>query len=666
MSKSKEQKKSKNNSMYSVRNEKKQNACQTFGHQGAEAVDSNIGTDELIEDSQKSIENNGRDDEIEVSVEKALSVEEKVHALSFLEKIGCMLAKKYVISLKQQIEEIKAEFQEKQSEHENKYDKLVGQIDELKHKNDEQKEEIDRLGEKKRELTVDRERLETEKKSIEAERDDLKNENQVLIDEKNRLVSKNKELESRINDYELQCQNSTRQLKEFKSDSRKLFEKIKSEFKNIITDTMTIEEAIAELSKALITCKEQIESAKKDVKEAEKKNNEMEIKLQGAEQRVKEIEFSDNGKLIQELESTRYNLEEKISLLAQKESEFADFKEKDYCNLKIEKETAEEKIKESQKLLEDEKNAHKESIAKLNKENDRLKEEHKASIIRLKEDYKKSLNDKDNEHSDEVNRIKQDNAEKEKQNEDRHSKEIAEIKETAANKENELTERLRTKENEIESLRTTLQNESDSLRNRTIDVITGLHEFLKSNEIMAACSDDYRDKVEEKLQDLIFNSEVMMNDINRLPQAQTPSEWETTLKSYIVDRIEENTSLINILLKYYTLSNVPFMIDTERDNGLYFIRKNIKCAYDAIVTILKQCNITPILPTLFVENINEGLYEVEGQFNDVESFCPGSINEHIEYIERSEEGLSGIIIGVTRVGYLIDENTCIKAQVLIS
>lgn len=661
MSKSKEQKKSKNN-MYSVRNEKKQNVCQTFENQGAETVDSKIRTDELSEDSSKSIDNNGRGDKIGSSVEKALPVEEKVHALSFWEKIGCMFAKKYVSNLKQQIEEIKAEFQKKQSELEN----MAGQIADLKHENDERKKEIDRLVEKKRGLAVDRERLETEKKSIEAERDDLKKESQNLIDEKNQLVSKNKELESCINNYEVQCQNSTRQLKEFKSDSRKLFEKMKSEFKDIITDTMTIEEAIAELSKALITCKEQIQSAKKDVKEAEEKNSEMKIRLQDAEQRVKEIEFSDNGKLTQELESIRYDLEEKKSLLTQKESEFADFKEKDYCNLKKEKETAEEKIKESQKLLEDEKNAHKESIAKLNKENDRLKEEHKASIIRLKEEYKKSLNDKDNEHSDEVKRIKQDNAEKEKQNEERHSKEIAGIKETAANKENELTERLKIKENEIESLRTTLQNESDSLRNRIIDVITGLHEFLKSNEIMAACSDDYRDKVEEKLQDLIFNSQEMMNDISQLPQAQTPSEWGTTLKSYIVDRIEENTSLINILLKYYTLSNVPFMIDTERDNGLYFIRKNIKCAYDAIVTILKQCNITPILPTLFVENINEGLYEVEGRFNDVESFCPGSINEHIEYIERSEEGLSGIIIGVTRVGYLIDENICIKAQVLIS
>lgn len=664
--------------MSDVHNDDKQNACLTTENQEVETVDSEIEIKETSEGDLKNIENDNMDKEIEplingetgsdedgTSTENKIAAEEKVQALSFLEKIGCMLAKKHVGSLKKQIEDIKTECQKKQIELEAEHDKLTGQIADLRNEIDKQNKEIDSLTGSKKNLASDNQELETRNKNLKSERDELESKNQTLTDKIKQLESTNNKLEESIKRHELQFQENSKRLKEVQDDSKRILERIKSEFKDIIT-AMTIEEAITELAKALITCKEQIESAKKNVKETEEKKNKMEIRLQDAEQRVKEVESSDNGKLIQELESIRHNLEVKVSLLAQKESEFANFKEKDYCNLKKEKEAAEERIKESQKQLEDEKNAHKESIAKLNKENERLKEEHKASVIRLKEEHKKALENKDNEHSEKVDRIRLDNAEKEKQAEERHSKEIASLMETAVNKENELNVQIKTKEDEIAGLKTTLQNESESLRNRTIDVITGLHEFLKSNEIMAACSVDYRDKVEEKLQDLIFNSQEMMNDISRLPQVQTPSEWETTLKSYIVDRIEENTSLINILLKYYILSNVPFMIDAERDNGLYFIRKNIKYVYEAIVTILKQCNITPILPTLFVENINEGLYEVEGQFNDIESFCPGSINEHIEYVERSSDGLSGIIIGVTRVGYLIGDEKQIKAQVLIS
>lgn len=669
MSKNKEQKKNKNNNMLKACNEKTLNPSMNPQNKEEKSEYPKNETEEAPKDRSKDIKKDDESNGIEVSLDRnnssdnnevsAEQVEGNVYALSFWEKIGCALAKKYVGSLKQQIEEIKSEYQKKQSEYETEHDKLTGKIAELKNKTDKDEKNFSNISKRNEELDTEKKRLETENKGLNAEIIELKNKNQSLTDKIEQLESTNKNLKD--NEH-----NKERLLKEADDRSNRILDIMKSKFKDIITETMTINEAITELANALITYKEQIESANNNAKKAEVKNNEMEMKLQNAEHRVKEIESSDNGKLTLELENTKHDLKENISLLAQKVREFEDFKEKDYCNLKKEKEVAEEKIKESQKQLEDEKNAYNESITNLNNENERLKEEHKASIIKLKEEHKKALLDKDNKHSNEIDKIKQDNTDKFKQTEEKHTKEIASIKETAANKENELNIQLKTKDNEITVLKATLQNESDCLRNRSIDIITRLYEFLKGNEIMAACSDDYRDKVEEKLQDLIFNSKEMMNDINQLPQAKTPSEWGTTLKSYIIDKIEENTSLINILLKYYILSSVPFMIDSKRDNGLYFIRKNIKYAYDAIVTILKQCNITPILPTLFVENINEGAYEVEGQFNDIESFCPGSINEHIEYVERSSEGLEGIIIGVTRVGYLIGDEKQIKAQVLIS
>ena len=113
------------------------------------------------------------------------------------------------------------------------------------------------------------------------------------------------------------------------------------------------------------------------------------------------------------------------------------------------------------------------------------------------------------------------------------------------------------------------------------------------------------------------------------------------------------------------MSNVPCMIDNKREEGLCFIRKNISKAYSSLTILLSQCDITPIIPAIFVENIYESEYEVEGSFNDIESFCPGSINEHIEHIERDSDGLDGIIVGVTKVGFKSADGKLVKTQVII-
>jgi hypothetical protein len=83
-----------------------------------------------------------------------------------------------------------------------------------------------------------------------------------------------------------------------------------------------------------------------------------------------------------------------------------------------------------------------------------------------------------------------------------------------------------------------------------------------------------------------------------------------------------------------------------------------------MASLLAQCGIIPIIPSAFVENKDEGMYEVAGQFNDIESFCPGNMSEHIGHIERGTDGLSGVIIGITRVGYIIRNKKIIKAQVI--
>lgn len=500
------------------------------------------------------------------------SEKSEVVALTIFERIGCKLAKRYVEMLQQQIEDIKAENSEKTTQ-------LNSELEDKKQKLADFKKETEQL------------------------KGSIAQLNKELFDKNDSFKAKTEELE-----------------KKSKEKKDEILKNIKSKFKDIITDAMTIEEALEKISQALDDYKSKYTTAQSEIKSVKEIEKESARRLKEAEQRVTDIESSDNGLLTIELEKTKEKHEEEKKELNTRHNETLD------------------KLKQE----------HKDEL-------DKQDATHQVEIGKIKEENKRN-----------IDRINSDNAEKLKQCNEECSRKISEIQQEASNKERKLNEKLSEKQKTIGELETLLKNESEKHREKTIGVITKLHAFLKNNEVMAACCDEYRDKVEEKLRDLTFNSEEMMNEVIQLPQPKTPSEWDATLKSYVTDRIEENTSLINILLKYYVLSSLPFMIDAERDNGLYFIRKNIKEAHDYVIAILGQCNITPILPSLFVENINEGLYEVEGQFNDVESFCPGSINEHIEHIERSSEGLNNIIIGVARVGYLIGSEKIIKAQVLTS
>ena len=545
-------------------------------------------------------------------------------SLSFLERIGCMLAKKYIRRLEQQMDEVKEDNKNElfklESEYKRKEEDLNDKIRTLKEENEKLSKKIDAVRTEKEDLTKAKENL--EKENLEKEKQ-----------------------------YQEKDQKAKDELDGILTDIQRIFKDIK-------TDGMTIEEALKKIAGVLEEYKDKVKSAQDEVKSVKERNEKAEKELNDAKQRVTDIESSDKGALTLELENVRSTLDEKIALLADKDKEIG--------NLAKEKETADDKVKEICGQLDDEKKAHEDAVQKHKEESDELKNKHKEEIDSVIRQHKDKLAEQEQSHKAEVEKINNENAEKLRRKDEICDEKIASVRAAAEIKEKELNARIEAKDNTIAELNTILKSESDSIRNRTIEVANNLHSFLIDNEVMVACCDEYRDKVEDKLQDLIFNSGEMIKEISQLPQAATPSQWEATLQTYIVERIEENTSLINILLKYYTMSNVPFMIDAERDNGIYFVRKNIKEAYDAVVTILRQCNITPILPSLFVENISEGLYEAEGQFNDIESFCPGSINEHIEHIERSSEGLNNIIIGVTRVGYLIGNEKKIEAQVLIS
>lgn len=389
---------------------------------------------------------------------------------------------------------------------------------------------------------------------------------------------------------------------------------------------------------------------------AEQKLNEAQQRFEDADIRVKQIEATEKGELFIKLKQTEDILNKNHALLAERDRQFEQL-QKDLANVKEQVESLKGDLKKEQ----DSHNA--------------TKQEWRDKVEGMRTSHRSELKTKDEEHADniknikdvhqtEINNIKANHSEELKKMEDSHRSDIEKEQAKAKAKEEELKDIISAHKSSIENLENNLQAEADILRAEAEQATQHLFEFLKDNEIMVACDDDYKDKVEEKLQDVVYEAKQMCQLVKDMPKVQSPSEWIKILTDYFVEQIDKNTSLLNRLLKYYAMSNVPFMIDSERDNGIYFVRKNMTQAYDYIASLLAQCGIIPIIPSAFVENKDEGLYEIEGQFNDIESFCPGNMSEHIGHIERGTDGLSGVIIGITRVGYIIKNKKIIKAQVI--
>lgn len=472
---------------------------------------------------------------------------------------------------------------------------------------------------------------------------------------------------------------------EYTTQSNKLKDDYSKKLAELENTRSAIQKEKEDAQRMVDDAQKMVNDAQEMVAEAQKKQKEAEAAIAGAQQlsdeaaqRVKDIEATEKGELQTQLEQVQTSLAEQESLLAQ-------------CNEQKEaiehaKTEADQQIETLQSALDEEKQAHQatkdEYRTKINNLEAAHKsklaakdQEHRDAVNKMKEDHASAINQMKEEHTSVVNKMKEDHrseiedinsahADELQKNETKHSAAIEKMQSEAKSKEDSLNLTIREQKASISTLEDKFKAETNQQREQSEHIAELLFDWLKNNNVMVACEDAYNDKVEEKLQDLLYDSKQMLKNIKELPEAKTPSAWLEALATYFMSQIDENTSLINRLLKYYAMSNVPFMLDAERENGIYFVRKNITQAYDYVLTLLSQCGITPIIPSAFVENKDEGEYEVAGQFNDIESFCPGNMSEHIDHIERSGEGLSDIIIGITRVGFNIKNEKIIKAQVI--
>lgn len=641
---------------------------------------SNVGTDESnsnqnateIFDTQESgqvLDTQNNTQEFQDKDESSTKLDKKT---PFWQRIGLRLTKPLFDAIKKERDELKTELDRLKGEKQD----CDNQLGDLRSKNKNLEGEIETCKGEKNALQT----------QITIKDSELEKLNKQLTEHENKINSLNSSISSK--DEEINKLKETNCSAEATKDDteRKLFNKIKCNFSSIITKDMTIDEALTIIYKKIESLQSKvanIESEKetaiqneKDIRISFEKAQELKIE---AEERAKQIESSDAGQLVQKVANLEKKSESQIDEIEKLKADKIKADE-DIARLTDDKKTLENQLENSEKENVAFENKHKEEIAtlkqkhqeeitKLCKENgdmlNEMKEEHVAAVLKLKEKHEKKEDALKKQNEEEKERLVSDHKEEINKIEAAHKEESFMMQADFKNVKEKLNVEIKSKNDFIQSLRDKMKSECESLRRTSEEAANNLFETLKANDVMNACGDDYIDKVEEKNQELLVGAKKLRTKICELPTTETPSEWTKQLSKVVCELFEDNSSIICKLLKYYAMSNVPCMIDNKREEGVCFIRKNISKAYSSLTILLSQCDITPIIPAIFVENIHESEYEVEGSFNDIESFCPGSINEHIEHIERDSDGLDGIIVGVTKVGFKSADGKLVKTQVII-
>lgn len=481
-----------------------------------------------------------------------------------------------------------------------------------------------------------------------------------------------------------------------------ILKNIKSLFSKIIKgNDMTTDEALDKIAKELQRVTAQLATVTQEKnslqgeKETAEENRDEAIKQKEiAEEKVKEMKSLDAVQLNIQLESVnaeKIDLTTELQESKKREEELNRQKEdlnktvdqlnKDIINLKSSHRTDLENKESELKIIE---KKHTEEISTLEADHSEkisaLMKNHQGVVERLKETHKKAIAKKNTEIQELKDAYK---AEKEDlvkaQNQQLnelstcHSREIEDLNKQHAAKEDEListyTQALDHKEQEVASERdakqqfaNTLYAETEEARHKTLNLAARLVDIASAEDAILPCSDDFINAAHSKSIELRQGTKALLAILKDLPMGDTPTAWTASVTRVMTEQLCDSVSVVNRIVKYYCLSTLPFLIDSQREDGMYFLRKQTKAMYTILSEILAQCGITLLLPTLFSESITDGDYDTENTFNDVETFCPGSIKQHTEYVERSDASL---IVGVSRIGYTLPNGTTERTVVII-
>lgn len=187
-----------------------------------------------------------------------------------------------------------------------------------------------------------------------------------------------------------------------------------------------------------------------------------------------------------------------------------------------------------------------------------------------------------------------------------------------------------------------------------------------AKDFLGNCDDAFesnRVSLQEKVLKPVRALEREMAEINPGNYASR-DELAEAYYALIKSQFDEASGLTRIA-QWYAYSQVAFMVDKDRSDGLFVRQEEIRDIYVLAVKLMANIGIEYCLPALYAERFHDNsIYEdVTGQRQlNIEYMCPTarSHKENIDCIDSSK-----VIIDVVEVGYTDDKGNNKKSQVIL-
>lgn len=187
-----------------------------------------------------------------------------------------------------------------------------------------------------------------------------------------------------------------------------------------------------------------------------------------------------------------------------------------------------------------------------------------------------------------------------------------------------------------------------------------------ANDFLGCCDDAFesnRVSLQEKVLKPVRALEREMSELrpeNYVSREELAAAYHILIKS----QLDEASGLTRIA-QWYAYSQVAFMVDEDRADGLFIRQQEIKNIYTLAVRLMSQVGLEYSLPALYSERLskNNAYEDVTGRRQlNIEYMCPTarSHKENIDCVDNSQ-----VIIDVVEVGYTDIKGNNKKSQVII-
>lgn len=503
------------------------------------------------------------------------------------------------------------ELNQKITDLDQKIDDLNKENERLKDENKGLTDEVTNLNQYKDQhgkLSTDKEGLSKQLQDLQADRDKIKNERDNIQAKLNKLQNDHSNLEAELNNIKSQKDSLQREYDE----RRARFEEIEASDAGQLTATLEAkEEEIRELTEskqnALKEKAEEINALTKAKEKAEKDKAETESQLETARQTIddKQNELDKELKTSKELRENVADRDKEIKLLKSQA-------EKDANEIERQK----EELENRQTII----NNKSDEIKKLEEDN--------RALYSAKENLELTVSGLENDNAS-------------------------------------LTEANQAAKRELSEKADFIRSERNEFANTMMSLAKALSDAA-GKDFLGCCDDGFesnRVSLQEKVAKPIRAFEREMAEIDPGKYASR-DELADAYHALVKAQFDEASGLTRIA-QWYAYSQVAFMADEDRSDGLFIRQQEINDIYDLAVKLMGNVGIAYSLPALYAERFPEnGKYEdVTGQRQlNIEYMCPTARN-HKENIDSTDT--SQVIIDVVEVGYTDNKGNHKKSQVII-